>query len=112
MTGDSAPSIDSFNGYLTAILPICFGALNMTADEIRQSTPWEINQRIKGYEYRKRQERIFIGSFLTVPILNSAFNRTKKGVRLEDLIPEDLHSDEITQTEVDKWRKILEEARK
>lgn len=112
MTGDSAPSIDSFNGYLTAILPICFGALNMTADEIRQSTPWEINQRIKGYEYRKRQERIFIASFLTVPILNSAFNRTKKGVRLEDLIPEDLHSDDISQTEMNKWRKILDEARK
>ena len=84
----------------------------MTADEIRQSTPWEINQRIKGYEYRKRQERIFVGSFLTVPILNSAFNRTKKGVKLEDLIPEDLHSEDISKTEIDKWRKILDEARK
>lgn len=85
----------------------------MTADEIRQSTPWEINQRIKGYEYRKRQERIFIASFLTVPILNSAFNRTKKGVKVEDLIPEDLQTTgEITETELDKWRKILNEARK
>ena len=63
MRGDSTPFISSFNDYLTAILPICFGALNMTADEIRKSTPWEISQRIKGYEYRKRQERIFVGSF-------------------------------------------------
>ena len=112
MSGEDTPQINSVNDYLTAVLPICFGALNMTAQEIYDSTPWEINQRIKGYEYRKRQERIFVGSFLTVPILNSAFNRTKKGVKLEDLIPEDLHSDDISKTEIDKWRKILDEARK
>ena len=111
MRGDSTPFISSFNDYLTAILPICFGALNMTADEIRKSTPWEISQRIKGYEYRKRQERIFVGSFLTVPILNSAFNRPKKGIRLEDIIPEDLWND-VTQSEIDTWREILDKARK
>ena len=111
MRGDSTPSISSFNDYLTAILPICFGALNMKADEIRKSTPWEINQRIKGYEYRKRQERIFIGSFLTLPILNSGFSRPKKGFKLEDIIHDD-YSDSITQTELDKWREILDNARK
>ena len=111
MRGDSEAPINSFNDYLTAILPICFGALNMTADEIRKSTPWEINQRIKGYEYRKRQERIFVGSFLTVPILNSAFNRPKKGIRLKDIIPEDFEND-VSQSEIDTWREILDKARK
>lgn len=84
----------------------------MTAKEIYDSTPWEINMRIKGYEERQRFKRIFTASFITLPVLNSAFNRTKKGVKLEDLIPEDLHSDDISKTEIDKWRKILDEARK
>lgn len=112
MSGGNTPQICSVNDYLTAILPICFGALNMSVDEIRRATPWEVNQRIKGYEYRKRQERIFVGSFLTVPIINTGFNRPKKGVRLGDLIPDDLHDDNIAQSEIDKWRDILNDARK
>lgn len=114
MSGDNAPPINSFNDYLDAILPICFGALDMTAQEIYDSTPWEINQRIKGYEFRKRQERIFTTSFLSVPIINAGFNRPKKDVSVKDLIPDDIGvvNKDIEQGEIDMWREILSNARK
>lgn len=112
MTGDEqAPEMKSFNDYLTAILPICFGVLNMTAQEICDSTPWEIAQRIKGYEERQRRKRVFIASFLTLPIINSGFCRPKKGVDLKDIIPEDLQQGEATQGEIQHWRQVLSEAR-
>lgn len=83
----------------------------MTADEIYNSTPWEINMRIKGYEFRQKQKRITIASFLTLPILNSGFNAPKKGYKLQDIIPEDLKDSDITQNELDKWREILKNAK-
>ena len=110
MSGDDSPQINSFNDYLTAVLPICFGALEMTAQEIYDSTPWEINMRIKGYEERQKWKRIFTASFLTVPILNSSFHRPKRGVKLKDIIPDDLNSEEVTKNELDKWREILNNA--
>ena len=83
----------------------------MTADEIYNSTPWEISMRIKGYEFRQKQKRITISSFLTLPILNSGFNAPKNGYKLQDIIPEDLKDDDITQSELDKWREILKTAK-
>lgn len=112
MSGDNSPPINSFNDYLTVILPICFGQLNMTAEEIYNSTPWEINMRIKGYEERERNKRIFVASFITVPMLNSAFNRRKQGYTIKDVIPEDVGDSDITQEELDKWREILKNAEK
>ena len=112
MTGDDSPEIKSFQDYLTAVLPICFGALNMTAQEIYDSTPWEIEMRIKGYEERLKTKRIFTASLLTVPIINSGFSRPKKGVDLKDILPYDLAYDNISKDELDKWREILKNARR
>ena len=107
---EETPEIRSVNDYLTTILPFCFGQLNMTAKEIYDSTPWEINMRIKGYEKRQRQKRVTTASFLTLPILNSGFNRRKKGYTLQDIIPEDLGAQTITKEELDKWRELLDNA--
>ena len=82
----------------------------MTAKEIYDSTPWEINMRIKGYEERQRLKRIFTASFITLPVLNSAFNRTKKGVSLKDIIPDDLHDKQATEAEFEMWRERLNKA--
>lgn len=82
----------------------------MTAQEIYDSTPWEINQRIKGFDERQKWKRIFTASFITVPILNSSFNRPKRGIKLKDVIPDDLQDEEITKKELDKWREILNNA--
>ena len=82
----------------------------MSAKEIYDSTPWEINMRIKGYEQRQRLKRISTTSFLTLPILNSGFYRPKKGYTLKDIIPEDLHADEVSKEELDKWRELLDNA--
>lgn len=91
---------------------MCFGLLDMTAEEIYNATPWEIDMRIKGYDERLRLKRILLASFVTVPVYNSGFNRPKKrGVDIKDIIPDDLRNDDVTQSELDKWRVILEEER-
>lgn len=110
MNGDDSPTINSVNDYLTNVLPICFGVLNMTAKQIYDSTPWEINMMVKGYEQRQRMRRVYTASFLTLPILNSGFNRRQKAYTLEDVIPEDLNIQDLTKEELDKWRDILSKA--
>ena len=91
-------------------MPICFGVLNMTADEIYDSTPFDINNRIKGYEERQRIKRMLIASFFTLPIINSGFNRPKKTLKLQDIIPDDLMDDNVLKAEIDEWREILKNA--
>ena len=81
----------------------------MTAKQIYDSTPWEVNMLIKGYELRQRLKRIHTASFLTLPILNSGFNAPQKGFKLQDIIPEDMQED-ISKEELDKWREILDNA--
>lgn len=114
MTGDDAPEVKSFNDYLTHILPVCFGPLNMTAEEIRNSTPWEINMRIKGYEDRQRQKRFFAANYLTLPVLNSGFMKPKHGLyELKDVLPaDDLATGKLSKEEADMWHERLDTARK
>ena len=107
---DNLPDIKTVNDYITYILPLCYGVLNMTAEEIGKSTPYDINHRIQGYEERQRVQRMFVASFVTLPIINSGFARPKKALKLQDVIPEDVMQDNPLQTEVDKWREILKNA--
>lgn len=109
MTG-GMPEIHSVNDYLKAVLPVCFGPLSMTADEIYRSTPWEINQRVAGYEERERQKRILLASLVTVPVVNFGFYRPKNGVSVKDVIPEDLAEDALTEKELQHWKNVLDEA--
>lgn len=83
----------------------------MTAEEICESTPWEINMRINGLKDRQRYDRLFTTNFITLPVYNSGFSRPKKGVSIEDILPKEDLEDEITQAEIDKWREILKGAR-
>ena len=106
----NAPDIKNVNDYISYILPICFGALSMTADEIYDSTPYDINNRIKGYEDRQRMKRVFVASFVTLPIINSGFNKPKKQLKLQDILPEDLMEEDVLKTEIDMWREILKNA--
>ena len=106
----NAPEIKTVNDYITYILPICYGALGMTAEEIGASTPYEINWRIKGYEERQRMKRMFVASFITLPIINSGFSRPKKALQLQDIIPEDLVENDVLKSEIDMWREILRNA--
>lgn len=85
--------------------------LNMTADEIYNSTPWEINMRVRGFEERQRNQRILLASLVSVPVYNSGFNRPHKGVELKDVIPDDLKHNDVTQNELDKWRELLKTAK-
>lgn len=110
MTG-APPDINSVNDYLTAVLPVCFGPLKMTADEIYRSTPWDINQRIRGYEERERQKRVLLGAMVTVPVINAGFYRPQGGVSLADIVPDDILQDTITEQEIEYWKKVLDEAR-
>ena len=110
MTEGVDADIKTVNDYLTYIMPICFGALGMTAEEIANSTPFDINHRIKGYEERQRMKRVFVASFITLPIINSGFSRPKKGFKLQDVIPEDLSHEDVLKSEIDAWRDILQNA--
>lgn len=108
--GDTFAEIKTVNDYLTYILPICYGALGMTAEEIGNSTPYDINCRIKGYEDRQRMKRMFVASFITLPIINSGFSRPKKALKLQDIIPEDMMENDVLKSEIDMWRDILRNA--
>lgn len=107
--GANVPDIKTVNDYITYIMPICFGALGMTAEEIGNSTPFDINKRIRGYEDRQRMMRVFVASFITLPVINSGFKSPRKQLKLEDVIPEDLN-DNMMKSEIDTWREILKNA--
>ena len=70
-------------------MPICFGKLAMTGQEIADATPWEITHRIDGYAARMKDKRIFTASFITAPVINSGMRAPKHGVKVEELITED-----------------------
>lgn len=69
-------------------MPICYGELHMTSDEIRRSTPYEINMRANGYARRLNNRKLFIGSLLTVPIINGGSRAPKRPVTVKKLFPE------------------------
>ena len=83
----------------------------MTAEEVYNATPWEIDMRLKGYIDRQRAERIFLTSIITLPVCNSGFSRPEKGYKLKDFIP-DIDEKPITKKELDFWRNELDMARK
>ena len=90
---------------------MCFGALEMTAEEIYNSTPWEIKRRIKGYEDRQRYKRLLLAQLVSLPVYNSGFSRPKMGVQLQDVLPPEDLKEDVTQDEIDRWRKLLAEAK-
>ncbi len=73
------------------ILPICYGELAMTGDEIGQVTPWEIERRIEGYSARMKNRRVFMASFVTAPIVNAGYRAPKKPVTAEKILPADFN---------------------
>ena len=83
----------------------------MTAEEIYNSTPWEINKRIKGYEDRQRYKRLLLAQLVSLPVYNSGFARPEKGVQLKDILPPEDFQEDLKQDEIDRWRKILAEAK-
>ena len=73
------------------ILPICYGELAMTGEEIGRATPWEIERRIEGYSVRMKNRRVFTASFVTAPIVNAGFRAPKKPVTAEKILPGDFN---------------------
>ncbi len=99
----------SFNDYLTYVLPICYGVLNLTGDEIGRLTPYEINMRIKGYEERLKQQRLFYANFVTVPIINAA-GHPKHPVTVKKLLPNDFSQDiHVSKKQAEGLLKFAEE---
>lgn len=79
----------SINDYLTIVLPVCYGELDLTGAEILTLTPHEINMRIDGYQRRMKQKRIFTASFITVPLVNTSYRAPKRAVSVKKLLPDD-----------------------
>ena len=94
---------------MTYVLPICYGVLNLTGDEIGQLTPYELNMRISGYEERMKQQRIFYAKFVTAPIINAAWH-PKHPVTVKKLLPDDFGDDyPVSKEQAHNLMKFAEE---
>ncbi len=92
-------------------MPICYGVLNLTGDEIGRLTPYELNMRISGYEERMKRQRIFYANFVTAPIINAA-GHPKHPVTVKKLLPDDFGNGspgKVSQEQADSLRKFAEE---
>lgn len=65
-----------------------YGELGLTGDEIGQLTPWEVEQRARGYARRLKDRKAFYASFVTAPVINSGSRAPRKPVTAERLVPE------------------------
>lgn len=86
-------SITCFSDYLEIILPVCYGELGMTAQDIADFSPREIYRLVNGYQRRMKNRRLMLGSFVTVPVINSGVNAPKKGVTVKDILPYDVEEE-------------------
>ena len=80
----------------------------MTGEEIANATPWEISKRIDGYLDRMKDRRIFFASFITAPVINSGVRSPKRGVKVEDLLPNDFRG-EPDKEEAERIRAMIAE---
>lgn len=93
------------------ILPICYGELAMTGEEIARVTPYEIMRRVEGYKERMKNRRIFTASFLTAPLINSSYRAPKRAVSVKKLLPGDFET-EIPKEKLDHMLEVVKEAEK
>ena len=76
------------NDYLTECLPVLYAELGLTGEEIAHMTPWEVEQRIRGYDKRLKNRKAFMASFVTAPVINSGIRGPKKPITAESLVPD------------------------
>lgn len=69
------------------MLPILYGELHCTGQEIAALTPWEIERRIDGYMKQVKVKRVLIADLVTVPILNAA-GHPKHPILLQQIVPD------------------------
>lgn len=97
--------------YIEYVLPVCYGILAMTGEEISYATPWEISMRLSGYIERMRGKRIFAASFFTAPIINSGARAPKRPVTAKKLLPEDFRTGKpISKEEKAHMLALMEES--
>ncbi len=51
--------------------------MGLTGEEIGRLTPWEVEQRAKGYARRLKSKKAFTASFVTAPIINGGYRAPK-----------------------------------
>lgn len=90
------------------LLPILYGELGLSGDEIARMTPWEAEQRLRGYQKRMKNRRAFTASFVTAPIINSGFKAPKHPVMPERLVP-DAFRKGVTPSKRKRLMKFAEE---
>ena len=69
-------------------MPVLYGELGLTGPEIAALTPWEIDQRVSGYERRMKNYQVFMASFVTAPVINAGFRSPKRPVTARKLVPD------------------------
>lgn len=78
--------------------------MGLTGEEIGKLTPWEVEQRAKGYARRLKDKKAFTASFVTAPIINGGYRAPKHPITAERLVPEAFHHD----VSPDKKKRVLE----
>lgn len=97
--------------YIEYVLPLCYGELAMTGEEMAHITPWEISMRLDGYMERMKKKRMFTASFLTAPIINSGSRAPKRPVTAKKLLPDDFRIKKtVTKEEKAHYWALMEEA--
>ena len=72
-------------------MPLLYGELGLTGEEIGRLSPWEIDRRLEGFARRQKNKRLFTASFVTAPIINSG--HPKHPVTARKLIPADFRNE-------------------
>jgi len=71
-------------------------------------TPWELQMRVRGYARRQKNRRLFTASFITAPMINAGYNRPKRNVTVQKLLPDDFHV-EVSPAKKESLMKFAEE---
>ncbi|MCR5440261.1 MAG: alkaline phosphatase family protein [Selenomonas sp.] len=86
-------------------MPLLYGELGLTGDEIGRLSPWEIDRRLEGFGRRQKNKRLFTASFVTAPIINSG--HPKHPVTARKLIPADFRNElPLDDGKVERLKKL------
>lgn len=87
------------------MLPICYGRLNMTTEQIENACICEIEMMIQGWKQRYKDQQALFVLYSAIPVYNSF---SKKKLRFEDFVREEKQIDDFADLGIDELRALAE----
>lgn len=87
------------------MLPICYGRLNMTTEQIENACLCEIEMMIQGWKQRYKDLQALFVLYSAIPIHNSF---SKKKARFEDFVKEEKELDDFSDLSIEEMRQLAE----